>query len=176
MMKTDNDVIVNQLSKASAITVILDTLKEASLKNSPFEFEFEDKDRKDVYYVAHMQCYKTTANGVSLHNISELALVVISKMCMPNRFTINTSAYSENREYFKQHDGFNLLKMGLLSFTNVEQSANAQHNSMSVEYHEERLRNLAILELMTALCISGIDMQWTAHYEKKNALVNISTV
>jgi len=51
-------------------------------------------------------------------------------------------------EYFQQHDGFNLLKMGLLSFTNIKQSANAQHNSMSAEYHEERLHNLVILELM----------------------------
>jgi len=86
MMKTDNDVIVAELSKAGAITVILNTLEEASMKNSPFEFEFAGKDRKDVYYVAHIhhQCYKTTENDVPLHNISELAFVVLSKMCIPN--------------------------------------------------------------------------------------------
>jgi len=84
MMKTDNGVIVAELSKAGAITVILNTLEEASMKNSPFEFEFAGKNRKDVYYVAHIHCYKTTENDVPLHNMSELAFVVLSKMCIPN--------------------------------------------------------------------------------------------
>jgi len=83
-MKTDNDVVVAELSKAGAITVILDTLKEASMKNSPFEFEFADKDRKDVYYVDHIHCYNTTENSVPLHNILELAFVVVLKMCLAN--------------------------------------------------------------------------------------------
>jgi len=60
--------------------------------------------------------------------------------------------------------------MGLLSFTNIEQSANAQHNGMSAEYHEERLRNLATLELMAP----NSHNQWmAAHSERKNALSNV---
>jgi hypothetical protein len=152
MMKTDNDVIVAELSKAGAAIVILDTLKEACMNNSPFEFEFAGTQRKDIYYVDHMSCYKTMEDGVPVHNISELAFVVLSKMCIPNPFTIDSRCYKENMAYFRKHGKNDLLKMGLLSFTNIEQSANAQHNSMSVEYHKERLRNLANLELMTALC------------------------
>jgi len=172
MTKTDNDVIVAALSEANAITVILDTLKEASMNNSPFEFEFAGTQRKDIYYLGHLNCYKTMENGVPVHNISELAFVVLSKMCIPNRFTIDSRYYKKNMAYFQQHGGFDLLKMGLLSFTNIEQSANAQHNSMSDESHEERLSNLSNLELMAP----NPKSQWMlSHSERKSALSNVVT-
>jgi len=172
MMKTDNDVIVAALSKAVSITVVLNSLKEACMKNSPFEFEFAGKDRKDIYYLGHMNCYKAMENGVPVHNIEELAFIVLSKMCLPNQFTIDSRYYKKNMAYFQQHGGFDLLKMGLLSFTNIKQSANAQHNSMSDEDHEERLSNLSNLELMAP----NPKSQWMVeHSERKNALSNVVT-
>ena len=80
------------------MAVILDTLNETSRMNSPFEFEFAGKERKDVYYVGHMNCYKAMENGVPVHNISELAFVVMSKMCIP--FTIDSRCYKETWRTF----------------------------------------------------------------------------
>jgi len=77
--------------------------------NSPFEFEFAGKERKDVYYVGHMNCYKAMENGVPVHNISELAFVVMSKMCIP--FTVDSRCYKENMAYFRKHSEDDLLKM-----------------------------------------------------------------
>jgi len=172
LMKTDNDVLVSALSKARAVKVILDTLNEASMMNSPFSFEFAGKERKDVYHVDHMNCYKTMKNGVPVHNISELAFVVMSKMCIPNLFTIDSRCYEENMAYFRKHSDFDLLRMGLLSFTNIEQSANAQHNSISDDDHDERLCNLSKLESM----LLNPKSQWMkAHSERKNALLPVVT-
>ena len=172
LMKTDNDVLVAALSKASAVTVILDTLHEASMMNSPFVFEFAGKERRDVYYVEHMNCYKTMKNGVPVHNISELALVVMSKMCIPNRFTIDLRYYKENIAYFRKHSDVDLLRMGLFSFTNIEQSVNAQHNSISDDDHDERLRNLSNLESM----VLNPKSEWmVAHSERKKALLAVVT-
>ena len=148
MTETDNDVIVAALSKAGAITVILDTLKEASSTNSPFEFEFASNERKYTYDVGDMNCYKALENGVTVHNISELAFVVMSKMCTPNPFTNDSRCYRKNMAYFHKNSEDDLLKMGLLSFTNIKHSTKAQHNSMSDDDHDERLRNLSNLESM----------------------------
>ena len=172
MMESDNDVIVSELSKAGAATVILDTLKESSMNNSPFEFEFAGTQRRDIYYVDHMKCYKTMEDGVPVHNISELAFVVLSKMCIPNPFTIDSRCYKENMAYFRKHAEDNLLKMGLLSFTNIEQSENAQHNSISDDDHHERLSNLSNLELM----VLNPKSRWMVeHSERKSALSKVVT-
>ena len=170
MTETDNDVMVAALSKAGAITVILDTLNEASSINSPFEFEFADKERKDTYYVGHLNCYKALENGVTVHNISELAFVVMSKMCIPNPFTIDSRCYQKNMAYFHKNSEDDLLKMGLLSFTNIKHSNKAQHSSMSDDDHNERLYNLSNLESM----VMNPTSQWIVqHSDRKNALLTV---
>jgi len=62
--------------------------------------------------------------------------------------------------------------MGLRSFTNIEQSVNAQHNSISDDDHDERLRNLSNLESM----VLNPKSQWmVGHSERKNALLAVVT-
>ena len=172
MASGDNDVIVAELCRADAMAVIINTLREASMQKSPFAFELAGVDRKDVYYVGHMNCYKTMENGVPVHNISELAFVALSRMCIPGEYTVDSRQYIKNMAYFQRHGGPALLKLGLLSFTNVEQSTNARHNSMSDEDHNERLANLSNLELMAL----HPDSRWmAAHAERRNALSNVLT-
>ena len=148
MSVEDNDDFIEQFSEADGVACVLETLTQASKAENIFEFELPGTPRKNLYYIYRTFCYPLRNDGIiPVFNVSELAMVTFSKMCLKNEYTNDTTVCDTNMQQFKSVCGFIILKMGLLSFSNLDYLGRGKTDNlgMSDEKHNQRELDLSRL-------------------------------